>query len=86
MQPHVCFRSEEKIRKGEAKKEKERWRKTLEEKYDQLSDKCDKLAEDNLQMKVLLKNDAEDNQEMKVLLKKLLSQTINTPKRENAPA
>ena len=72
MQPHVCFRSEEKIRKGEAKKEKERWRKTLEEKYDQLSDKCDKLAE--------------DNQEMKVLLKKLLSQTINTPKRENAPA
>jgi len=72
MQPHVCFRSEEKIRKGEAKKEKERWRKTLEEKYDQLSDKCDKLAE--------------DNQEMKVLLKKLLSQTINTPERENAPA
>ena len=72
MQPHVCFRSEEKIRKGEAKKEKERWRKTLEEKYDQLSDKCDKLAE--------------DNQEMKVLLKKLLLQTINTPKRENAPA
>ena len=72
MQPHVCFRSEEKIRKGEAKKEKERWRKTLEEKYDHLSDKCDKLAE--------------DNQEMKVLLKKLLSQTINTPKRENAPA
>ena len=72
MQPHVCFRSEEKIRKGEAKKEKERWRKTLEEKYDQLSDKCDKLAE--------------DNQEMKVLLKKLLSQTINTPKYENAPA
>ena len=72
MQPHVCFRSEEQIRKGEAKKEKERWRKTLEEKYDQLSDKCDKLAE--------------DNQEMKVLLKKLLSQTINTPKRENAPA
>ena len=72
MQPHVCFRSEEKIREGEAKKEKERWRKTLEEKYDQLSDKCDKLAE--------------DNQEMKVLLKKLLSQTINTPERENAPA
>ena len=72
MQPHVCFRSEEKIRKGEAKKEKERWRKTLEEKYDQLSDKCDKLAE--------------DNQEMKVLLKKLLLQTINTPKRESTPA
>merc|ERR1719397_894431 len=58
-----CMKSEEKIRKGEAKKEKERWRKTLEEKYDKL---------------------AEDNQEMKVLLKKLLSQTINTPKRENA--
>ena len=72
MQPYVCFRSEEKIRKGEAKKEKERWRKTLEEKYDQISDKCDKLAE--------------DNQEMKVLLKELLSQTINTPKRENTPA
>ena len=72
MQLCVCFRSEEKIREGEAKKEKECWRKTLEEKYDQISDKCDKLAE--------------DNQEMKVLLKELLSQTINTPKRENKSA
>ena len=94
------FRSEENIRQGQDKKDKESWRKTLEEKYDKLSDKCDKLAEDNQQIKVLLKKSAEDNQEMKLLLKKstdhnqemkvflekLLSQTINIPKVESTSA
>ena len=47
---------------------------------------CDKLAEDNQQMKVLLEKSADNNQEMKVLLEKLLSQTINIAKVESTPA
>ena len=83
---YVCFRCEENTRQGQNKKEKESWRKTLEEKYDKLSDTCDKLADDNQQMKVLLKKSADNNQEMKVLLEKLLSQTINIAKVESTPA
>ena len=47
---------------------------------------CDKLAEDNQQMKVLLEKSADNNQEMKVLLEKLLSQTINIAKFESTAA
>ena len=45
---HFFSRSEETLRRDKAEKERENWRKTLEL-------KCDKLMEDNRELKELLK-------------------------------
>ena len=59
---HFFSRSEETLRRDKAEKERENWRKTLEL-------KCDKLME--------------DNREMKELLKRIVTHTSSVPKIEN---
>ena len=68
----LSFRSDEVLRKDQAEKERENWRKTLEQ-------KCDKLAEDNKELK-------EDIREMKELLKRIVLQTTAVPRIESTYA
>ena len=68
----LSFRSDEVLRKDQAEKERENWRKTIEQ-------KCDKLAEDNRELK-------EDIREMKELLKRIVLQTTTVPRIESTYA